>query len=72
MFNIGVDDNNIDEINNQFQFKSNTERKISDQLFNVMEFRSFLLHLFAISILYTHFKNADSWVEGLIRYYLNK
>ncbi len=28
------------------------------------DFRNLLIHLFAISILWVHFKNADDWVEG--------
>jgi hypothetical protein len=34
------------------------------KIVNVADFKAFLLQLFAISLLWTHFKNADSWAEG--------
>lgn len=36
-----------------------------DRMFDIDQFRVFVSHLFVISILWVHFKNADSWREGL-------
>jgi hypothetical protein len=37
---------------------------INQKIVGLAEFRSLVVHLFAISILWVHFKNADDWVEG--------
>ncbi len=36
----------------------------TQRIVNIIDFRDLLIHLFVISILWIHFKNADSWVEG--------
>ena len=43
---------------------TNTQFK-EDRLFDMDQFCVFITHLFVISILWVHFKNADSWREGL-------
>ena len=35
-----------------------------DRVFDIHQFRVFITHLFVVSILWIHFKNADSWREG--------
>lgn len=37
---------------------------VSQRIVSVLDFRQLLLHLFAISILWVHFKNADEWAES--------
>lgn len=34
------------------------------RIVDLVHFRSFLIHLYAISIIWIHFKNADDWLEG--------
>lgn len=36
-----------------------------DKIINPSEFKAFLIHLFVLSILWVHFKNADNWAEGM-------
>lgn len=38
--------------------------KTHKRVFDVTEFRLFLMHLFSISVLWVHFKNADQWEAG--------
>lgn len=35
-----------------------------ERIFGLEQFKSFLMHLFVLSILYVHFKRADEWSEG--------
>jgi hypothetical protein len=37
---------------------------IAGKVVDVSEFRSLLIHLFSMSILWMHFEHADSWVDG--------
>ena len=37
---------------------------VNQKVVGLGDFRNLLIHLFAISILWVHFKNADDWVEG--------
>lgn len=44
---------------------SNQQSNIVNQkVVGIADFKSLLIHLFAISILWVHFKNADDWVDG--------
>lgn len=36
----------------------------SNRVVNAMQFRFLLIHLFAISTIWVHFKNADDWLDG--------
>eukprot|EP01038_Epipyxis_sp_PR26KG_P007832 gene7832-10638_t len=38
--------------------------KDSKKVFSIVEFQIFLINLFAISILWAHFKSADNWIQG--------
>lgn len=37
---------------------------VGQKIVDVADFRAFLIQLFAISLMWVHFKNADSWLEG--------
>jgi hypothetical protein len=39
-------------------------RIVHQKVVGIADFKNLLVHLFAISILWVHFKNADDWVEG--------
>ena len=49
------------------QASKTVRKKDSDdtqRIVNLFDFRDLLIHLFVISILWVHFKNADDWVES--------
>ena len=39
---------------------------VGQKIVDVADFRAFLIQLFAISLMWVHFKNADSWLEGML------
>lgn len=43
---------------------TNHSHIVNQKVVGLGDFRNLLIHLFAISILWVHFKNADDWVEG--------